>query len=92
MPSKPRTNSLADLGLQRFADEGRYYKYGGYVKLVQMLEDGASNAEIGRQFGPPDRPLTKEAIRPLRARWELEKEHPELKQGGNPEEVENGQE
>lgn len=89
MQSKPRTNSLADLGLQRFADEGRYYKYGGYVKLVQMLEAGDSNAEIGRAFGPPDRPLTKEAIRPLRARWELEKAHPELKQGGTLEDVEH---
>jgi hypothetical protein len=51
-----------------------YYLYGGYVKLVQMFEEGKSNADIGRQFGPPDRPVTGQGVGRWRQRWEFEKE------------------
>lgn len=70
---KPLKGSLKDLGLQRFMDE-RYYKYGGYVKLVSMFEDNSiSNAEIGRAFGPGDRPVSRQAVADWRVQWESEK-------------------
>ncbi len=83
MTEKPKTGSLNELGLQRFMD-GPYYRYGGYVKLIAMFEAGAKNTEVAKAFSPPDRPKQRQTITPWRARWELEKEHPELRQGGMP--------
>lgn len=73
MDNKPKTGSLDDLGLQRFMDE-RYYRYGGYIKLVSMLEAGANNAEIARAFSSPEQPKQRQTIRPWRAKWEAEKQ------------------
>jgi hypothetical protein len=84
---KPLANSLAARGLRRFMSE-EYPLFGGYVKLIDMLKADASNADIARAFSPEDRPMSKEAPRRWRARWELEKQHPELENGGAVEDLE----
>lgn len=71
-PTKARPGSLEALGLQRFMDEN-YYLRGGYVKLVEMFEADASNAEIARAFSPTDRQLHRQSVRPWRAKWKQEK-------------------
>lgn len=82
--AKPLANSLDAIGLQAFMDDD-YYKYGGYPKLVAMLEADESDAAIARAFSSEDRPLSRSAPRRWRKRWQLEQSHPELKQGGYPE-------
>jgi hypothetical protein len=71
--TSPRADSLEALGLQRFLDT-KYYKYGGYVRFVQLYDAGASNAEIAREYSEPDRPLHRQSIRPWRAKLEQERE------------------
>lgn len=73
MQQRRLSNSLAELGLRRFMDDN-YALYGGYVKLVKMLEGGANNAEIARAFSPVDRPLSRHAVRRWRAQYQLELE------------------
>lgn len=66
----------------------RYYRYGGYLKLVELFSDpNNTNAHIGRCFSPTNRPLSRSVAKRWRERWELEQRHPELKNGGVLEEV-----
>ncbi len=86
-PRDPKTGSLASVGLQRFMDEG-YYKYGGYIKLVAILDAGGNNVDVGRAFTPEGRhQVNRQRPRAWRARWELEKKYPQLRNGGTIEDI-----
>lgn len=72
----PRVDSLKSIGLKRFMDE-RYYRYGGYVKLDQMLQEvqagKSSLAEVARAFSAPDRPMSRQNPRNWYELWLEEK-------------------
>jgi hypothetical protein len=44
-----KSNTIKSLGLQAFLDE-RYYKYGGYLQFIKMIEAGDNDTKIGTAF------------------------------------------